>query len=575
MTCKMIFLKAALVVIIMGTVLMAGAFEEARLTLLEAWQDDGLLSLEIQADIPSGYALHPDDLNVQDTEYYEFLQSEFFHLQEKEVYGELQPVVAGEGNIIRLYLQSKPGITFPLAVEIMYQLCEDDICHMPVYETLLLSEDVISDEPAAVPGIMRAEDDLWNGLFTRAPIIIFLGLFGIGILSSLTPCIYPMIPITLGIIGVHGDNSLRKNLLRSFLFVTGITVSFSILGVISAFTGFIIGQWLGSIWFLLFITVLFVIMALSLFDFFTLQFPGSGRFNRQFKGGFISLIGLGLVSGFILSPCIGPVVVGILGLIAHTGSPVTGLLYMGVYGYGLGLPLIILGTFAGTLTRLPRSGFWMEEIKKLLGVLLYLVPLIFWYYYLSESGFYVLAAFFLFPLPFLTRYLKDYFSKEDNRGTLIKGVLSSLCILAALFFLLQGTLLMHSPVSGTVSVEEAKRLPWYSTVDEALPEAEERNVPVFVNVTAPWCAYCQIYKEYFQEPEIQEHLERYVLVELQFDREVGQEYNIMGIPQLLFLDPEGEELPGTRIVGLKSREEFINILKETFQQYESQGTSGF
>jgi len=541
----------------------------ADINVSNAWLEDKVLALEIEMDIPDGYALVPEDFRVEDSEDFYFLNAEFLTLQEKNVYTGIQSVLAGQENYFHLYLEYRDEIVFPLSIDISYQLCEEEICYMPVSRTLTINEDDIAEEPLPVQQVTPEEDKPEREMFDEASVMLIFILFGMGLLSSLTPCIYPMIPITLGIIGVHSENTLPKNLLRAFLFVTGMTISFSILGVLSAFTGFIIGEWLGSIWFLVFITVLFMAMAFSLFGLYTFRLPFKQGQAPKFKGGVLSLLIMGIISGFLLSPCIGPVVVGILGMIARTGNPWLGLGYMGVYGYGLGLPLIILGTFAGTLARLPRSGMWMDEIKKVLGILLYLAPLFFWYYYLPRAGFFILTSFFLFPLPVLTRYVKDFLSDQHEIFSMIKGILSSICILLSLFFLLQGTLLMHGTAPAPPSVEEKTEITWYSSVEEALPEAEEKEKPVFANVTAPWCALCQVYKEYFQEPEIRQILGNFILVELQYDSEIGEKYDILGIPQLLFFSSEGEELENTRIIGLKEQEEFKEALQEILQNYES------
>lgn len=567
--------KTFLFFFLLVSTIWVGARDNVRFTLIEAIQDKSHFQGQFKVNIPEGFVLLPEDLSLQDTEQYQVQSVEFLNLREKTVYDIKQPVLSGENNKFTVHLEFIEEPAFPLSIDLIYQLCEDDVCHIPVEESIAITRDDISPGVISPTEEDRLDNNGWmTNLLGRSPIIVIFILFFIGLLSSLTPCIYPMIPITLGIIGIHSDNSVLWNFFRSFIFVTGMTISFSILGVLSAFTGFILGQWLGNIWFLLFITVLFVIMALTLFDIFTFAIPISNEFTKKYTGSWLSLIILGLVSGFLLSPCIGPVVIGILGLIAQTGNPGLGLLYMGVYGYGLGLPLIVLGTFAGTLSQLPRSGAWMIEIKKILGIMLYLVPLIFWFYYLPSSTFYILIAFFLFPLPFLTRYLKEYFlTVQENRLQIFKGVLSSLCFLGAFFFLIQG-ITLTAPTASPPPLHEDASLHWYHSVQEALPAAQKRNVPIFVNVTAPWCAYCHIYKEYFQEPEIQQLLKRYVLVELQYDSEIGEKYDIMGIPQLLFFSHQGEELEQARIIGLKSREEFITHLKETIQQYEGTDLSG-
>jgi thiol:disulfide interchange protein DsbD len=200
--------------------------------------------------------------------------------------------------------------------------------------------------------------------------VVFIG----GLALNLTPCVYPMIAITVSYFGGQGSNrSTGRAFVSSLIYCLGIVLTYSALGLVAALTGSLFGSALQSPVVLIGIAVLLVALALSMFGLYELQPP---QFLMQkatglsSKAGYVGVFFLGAVIGVIAAPCLAPFVVALLAFVGQSGKPVLGWWLFFVFGCGLGLPYVILGTYSGALARLPKSGTWMVWVKRVLGVIL-------------------------------------------------------------------------------------------------------------------------------------------------------------------------------------------------------------
>jgi thiol:disulfide interchange protein DsbD len=198
---------------------------------------------------------------------------------------------------------------------------------------------------------------------------VLLLAFLSGILVSFTPCVYPMIPVTVGILQSQAVQSAWRNFGLTMSYVFGIATVHAVLGYLAATTSMIFGQWLSNPWFILFIILFFLYFAFSMFGFYEIYMPkfllsGSGV---QAKGSFFGSFIFGLISGTVASPCLTPVLAFLLGFVAKIANPVLGFLTLFVFALGMGMILIIVGSFSGVLSTLPKAGQWMDEIKKVFG----------------------------------------------------------------------------------------------------------------------------------------------------------------------------------------------------------------
>ena len=236
---------------------------------------------------------------------------------------------------------------------------------------------------SGLPAAALAASNVSANLETQGLLLTLMGIFFGGMLVSLTPCVYPMIPITLSIIGARSATSKPMvGFSRSLVFVLGIATIYTVLGLAVALSGGTVGGLLQKKEFLLGLSLLFIAMGLSMLGLFNLQLPpaiasrmqGSGN-----RGGFVGAFLLGVTTGVVASPCGSPVLVSILVLAGQGGQPGLGAVMLFTYALGIGMLFLVLGAFPAFLSKVPKSGVWMEDVKKFLGLVLIVAS----FYYLA------------------------------------------------------------------------------------------------------------------------------------------------------------------------------------------------
>jgi thioredoxin:protein disulfide reductase len=204
-------------------------------------------------------------------------------------------------------------------------------------------------------------------------IYILLLAFILGILVSFTPCVYPMIPITIGILQTQASTSLLHNFLLSCSYALGVSTIYAILGYVVATTGMILGQWLASPLFVSLLIVFFIYLAFSMFGFYEIYIPRflQRQANVSVKGSFFYSFLFGVISGTVASPCLSAPLAILLSFVAKLKSPVYGFLILWFFALGMGLLLVLIGTFSTLINAFPKSGTWMLEIKKFFGFVIF------------------------------------------------------------------------------------------------------------------------------------------------------------------------------------------------------------
>jgi cytochrome c-type biogenesis protein len=205
-------------------------------------------------------------------------------------------------------------------------------------------------------------------------LLAFLAAYIGGILSGFTPCMYPLIPITVGFIGARGSSSKLHGFLLSLFYVLGLAITYSILGAIAALSGKLFGQMQTTPWTYLIMANLCIFMGLAMFDVFNISIPVPQKLvqlvgGSKKKGYFASFL-IGASSGLIMSPCTAPVLAVLLGFVALGTNLILGMSLLFVFAFGMGTLLIIVGTFAGMIAALPRTGIWMTKINFIFGLIL-------------------------------------------------------------------------------------------------------------------------------------------------------------------------------------------------------------
>lgn len=200
-----------------------------------------------------------------------------------------------------------------------------------------------------------------------ALLLVFLG----GIATSLTPCVYPLIPVTVGVFGATKTDSRLHALLLSLTYVGGMVVTYTALGVVAAMTGGLFGAALQSPWVIGGIALLFVALSFSMLGLFELRLPASlqNRLSNAGRSGWTGALVMGLVAGLIAAPCVGPVLAGVLLFVAENREPLIGAVLLSTFALGMGVLFIVIGTFSGLVQRMPTSGTWMEVVKAVFAII--------------------------------------------------------------------------------------------------------------------------------------------------------------------------------------------------------------
>ncbi len=409
--------------------------------------------------------------------------------------------------------------------------------------------------------LVDVEQEGWGTLHGWAMIWTLLAVFVGGLALNLTPCVYPLIPITISYFGTQTGNSRGRLALHGSLYLVGLSVTNSILGVTAALTGSLMGEALRNPAVLILVSAVLVLFALSLFGFWELRLPSSltGAASKSYAGYFGSL-SMGLTLGVVAAPCLGPFVLGLLTWVAGLGSPWLGFLVFFALSLGLGTPLLVLGLFSGSLDRLPGSGEWMVWVRKLMGWVLIGMAVHFIRPLFSETvGTFLLAA------TALSAGL--HLGWLDQAHASFRGF-KWLRMGAGVAGLATATFLIGSWVTGGPGVS------WQPYSDELLAESRKTGKPVIIDFSAAWCTPCRELEEItFRNPEVVKRAEnRFTMIKVDLTRTGNPEneslvtrYGVKGVPTMIFLDSRGRELKALRLVDYLPPEQFLGRMSQVGQ----------
>jgi thiol:disulfide interchange protein DsbD len=431
---------------------------------------------------------------------------------------------------------------------------------------LLICRSAFAEEAAASAGFF---DSLVNTFKMslksgQGPFVLFLA-FVAGFVSSLTPCVYPMIPITLSLFGANGDVPRSRAFLLSLTYVLGIAVTYTTLGLICATTGMVFGSFLGNpivVGVLCFCLVLLTLYTLEIVEFgfiSKVQNSASQVGGKGFGGAFL----MGAASGLVAAPCVGPILTGILSFVAVSGKVFWGGLILFSYSMGLGMIFLVLGTFSGLLGKLPRSGNWLHGVKFVMAVALLVVAL-----FLSSS---------FAPLPLSS---KDHYPILIGIAVLSIGLavytfkanLKTLKIVPALLLAVALFKIVMPDTVAIASKQESSGIEWLTSIPAALEKAKKDQKIVMVDLYADWCAACkELDSITFTDDSVLGTLGRFSTARVNFTNEseetskISEEFGIIGLPSILFLDGSGKEIPDSRIVQFMEPAPFKAHLEKILQ----------
>ncbi len=427
------------------------------------------------------------------------------------------------------------------------------------------------------------EDRIQSFIENRGKPLFLLLVFGFGLLMSLSPCIYPMIPITLAVIGAQRQEgtSFMRGMGMSLTYALGLALVYGIIGYIAAMVFSGITAVMQSAWVMVPVALLLVVLSFSMFGAYTLQAPGwlqnkLGGPGGQGRGGVLGVLFMGMVAGLIASPCVGPFLQGLLLVLATLNDPFLAFTSLFIFGMGMSVLLIAVGTFPALLASLPQSGGWMETVNRGMGLVLVAMA---FYFIRPGSGAAVLPEPVFWILAGMVAILVSVFMGAFDRQEAGAGwwdrtrkALGLVVFLLGLYFLV-GTVTStgfimpspwaskgEAPVQVTPMHEEvAGKVNWQilrtgegprAALDQARARAKAEGKPVMVDFWATWCIYCnKLDKEVWNQPAVVQESQRFVTIKMDATEKddaemsgIKEELGVKGMPLVVFIDSRGKIL---------------------------------
>lgn len=484
----------------------------------------------------------------------------------------------------------RTGEAQQLTLKASYQGCSEtfNICYPPTQRTINLSLPAFSGPTSqatlsVTTTQLPEQDRIAQSLAQDSLFKILLGFFSLGVLLAFTPCVFPMIPILSSIIVGEGENiTTRKAFVLSLTYILSMSLTYTAAGVLTGLLGENLQAMLQNVWVIGSFSALFVILALSMFGLFELQLPHAvqhrlHQISHQQQGG--TLIGtalMGLLSGLIVGPCLAPPLAGALIFIGQHGDPALGGAALFALSIGMGLPLLIIGTSAGSL--LPKAGDWMNNIRAIFGVLMLALAIWMleriipgWISLLLWGALLIVSAVYLGALNTL---------RIDSNGweKLWKGI--------GLILLIYGSLLMLGGASGShniwqplqaiaaIKMDESKTTTGLSmtritNLTELEQHLSQSNKPTMLDFYADWCVDCKRMEvTTFRDPALIAALSDYDTLQIDMTANMPehkallQQFGVFGPPTILFFDSNGHEYSQHRLIGGVSAPEIIDHLND-------------
>jgi thiol:disulfide interchange protein DsbD len=492
-------------------------------------------------------------------------------------------------------------ITYPIVssvqdgiVKIRYQGCADaGLCYPPTTKEVYLNqvgtapvaESVQKTTNPTAESITQApiseQFELASLLSSEQSLLITLLLFlGLGIGLAFTPCVFPMYPILSGIVIGQGKAiSTSRAFTLSFVYVQGMAITYSLLGLIVASAGVQFQAALQHPAILIGLIVIFVLLAVVMFGAYELQLPSSWQeklnamSNKQTSGSYLGVLAMGAISGLVASPCTTAPLTGILLFIAQSGDLVLGFSALYVLSLGMGIPLILFGITGGKL--LPKAGNWMNVVKVTFGFMMLAVAIMF-----VERLITHVATDIAWALLGLSTFTYFYVMNQNSQTTFYKGLRAFLIFIGLFVSAGYGyqtiSTLDNSNTqlqSGNNSIDHPEFLKVSSIEDfnQALATANTQGKTVMLDLYADWCVACKEFEKYtFADSEVVAALSDSVLMQIDLtdntDSTIAfqQHYSVLGLPTILFFDTQGQEIETARVTGFMRAEPFAKHINRLF-----------
>ncbi len=566
--------------------------EEAFVLKAQVIKDKAVVSFELASDI----YVYTEQVNVKVTPNTDVEAGEFTLPKGHDHDGE---VVYFDGQTLEIPLVNKSGNSgiVPFELQVSYQGCSEmGLCYEPSMQLFNLDVDLSAlsttattaadtDSTEDVSDVKEQGEDPITQLLSGGNLLYILGGFFIfGLLLSLTPCVFPMVPILSSVIVSHGsDMTTKKAFWLSMVYVQAMAITYTIAGVIAGLTGAGVQAAFQTPWVIVTFSAVFVLLALSMFGLFELQMPQSlqSYINRKTEGtgkGYTSIAIMGLLSALIVGPCVAAPLAAALGFISQTGDALMGGMALYALSMGMGVPLLVVGTGAGKF--MPRPGSWMDAVKSIFGVMMLAVAI----WMLSRVLEHSVIMFMWSALAMFVAVSIGAFEVKDEAychpcHAAKKSIGLMIALYAAALFIgsvtnaksMLNPLERLMPVQGAVqsSVANASaaqndfiKIGSISELDRIISESKGKKI--MLDFYADWCTSCQELEHVtFSDSRVRQALSDYVLVQADItpnsdeNKALSKKFGLFGPPALIFYDENGKELKEKRVIGFVPPEELL------------------
>ena len=472
-------------------------------------------------------------------------------------------------------------------IEVKFQGCSKaGLCYAPMSEKFILDfatnevkkEIVVKEEKKEELTTNLSEtDSIANSLKDGSALLVIATFFGFGLLLSLTPCVFPMIPILSSIIVGASKNekmTSSRGFILSLVYVLSMSVAYTIAGVIAGIFGANLQVALQNPYVLVTFALVFVALAFSMFGYYEIKLPDSlqTRLNKSTDGkekqGLMGIAIMGFLSALIVGPCVAPPLAGALVYIGQTGDAVLGGLALFVMSLGMGMPLLIIGAGAGKF--MPKPGGWMEGITRIFGIVMLGVAIWLLDRVLNPTVIMFLWSFLLLGSAI---YLKMYRHILTQLITLVVFLLGVVLFVGAISGATNPLKPLEKFTQGVAVQISSMKLDFkkIKNIEELNQAIKESDKPIMLDFWASWCVSCKELEEItFKDEEVIKKLQGFILLKADVsennddDIALQKMFGVVGPPALIFWDKDKNEVKASRIVGYKNPKEFLEIVNKNF-----------
>jgi len=410
----------------------------------------------------------------------------------------------------------------------------------------------LTSEKEAIQVEQKNTDSVSSPLEKSGILLSLIFIFLAGLALNLTPCVYPLIPITIGYFGGQAEGKTSRLFLLGLLYMLGMAITYSVIGVVTSLSGAVFGTLLQNPIVIIGIVLLFVALALSQFGVYEFKLPDALVAKAGgAKGGAFGAFFMGLTMGIVAAPCIGPFVLGLVTYVAAKGDPYYGFLMFFVLALGLGFPYLLLAIFSGKIKSLPRAGIWMEGVEHIFGFLLIGMAIYFLDPILPKS----IQGYLLPIFGIIAAIILLFIDKTANNAKgfrIFKTIFSLIVIAISIYSLIP---------------KENLEPEWRNFSIQAYETSMKNNERMVIDFYADWCIPCkELDALTFSDERVIKEMGRFTNYKLDMTKTTDENealrkrFNVIGMPTVLIIDSQSKEM--NRITGFVNAEEFLAFIKE-------------